>query len=181
MSAVVVRNPPGDTPTAPAPRRPDGGLYRFEMIFDGLARRAYADSATELCHELIAGYTDLDNETDQAAARIRYAVDTQVRLQAELVTNTQLADCTPNERDLLLGARHLPPQLDIWEADLPLVLVDTYYQPTGPLPRPTGRPRNGGTPDSNLIWLRPGDESELLASLAEAGVILFGELLAVGR
>ncbi len=54
----------------------------------------------------------------------------------------------------------------------PLVLVDVYYEPLGTLPRPRGRPRGGGPEGSNLIWLRPGDEAELVESLAELGFIV---------
>jgi hypothetical protein len=176
MSAVVIRNPSGPVP--PAPRKADGAVYRFEMLFDGLGYRAYADTATELCEELIAGYTAIDDEVAQAAARIQYAVGTQVRLQAELVDDEDaMTSTTPQEREILLGARHVPPALEVWEADVPLVLVDTYYQPLGRLPRPAGRPRGGGPPESNLVWLRPADEAELLTSLSEAGVIILGELL----
>ncbi len=64
----------------------------------------------------------------------------------------------------------------VWEADVPLVLVDSYYDPVGPLARPEGRPRGGGPEGSNLVWLRPGDEAELLESLADAGVVVISEL-----
>jgi excisionase family DNA binding protein len=53
-----------------------------------------------------------------------------------------------------------------------LVLVDVYYEPLGRLARATGRPRGGGPEGSNLNWLRPGDEAEMLESLAGAGLIV---------
>jgi hypothetical protein len=178
MTAVVIRNPRGPgAPPAP-PSRADGGEYRFEMLFDGLKYRGYADTVTELCEQLIAGYSEIDGQVAQAAARILYAVGVQVHLQAELTLDDEtLEQCTPAEQEVLLGSRHVPPEIDVWEADIPLVLVDVYYEPLGPLPRPTGRPRSGGEADSNLIWLRPADEAELLTSLAEIGVITLGERL----
>ena len=174
MSVVTRNSRGGIAPTVP--HRPDGTLYRFEMIFDGGRYRAYADTATELCEQLIDGYADLDDDVAQAAARIQHAVRAQVLLQAAIVAEADLSGCSSQERELLLGPRHVPPQLEVWEAEVPLVLVDSYYEPLGRLPQPRGRPRNGGTEDSNLIWLRPGDEAELLTSLADAGVLVISEL-----
>ena len=166
---IVTRNPRGAT-AVEAPRRPDGGLYRFEMIYDGLKYRAYADTATELCGLLIPGYAELEHDTEQAAARIQFAVGMQVQLQAAIATEADLEACSPAERELLLGPRHVPPAVASWEADVPLVLVDVFYEPVGELPRPAGRPRGGGEP--NLIWLRPSDEVELLSSLHRAGLVV---------
>ena len=173
--AVLTRNPrEGVAPEVP--QRSDGGLYRFEMIFDGGSYRAYADTVTELCEQLIPGYAELEDDVSQAAARIQHAVRAQVLLQAAIVADADLSGCSGAERELLVGPRHVPPAIEAWEADVALVLVDTYYEPLGRLPRPEGRPRGGGPPGSNLIWLRPGDEAELLASLADAGVVVASEL-----
>ena len=173
--AVVTRNPSADVPPE-VPHRPDGGLFRFEMIFDGGRYRAYADTATELCEQLIPGYAELADDVSQAAARIQYAVRAQVHLQAAIVAEADLSRCSAEEQELLLGPRHVPPVLEAWEADVPLVLVDSYYEPFGGLPQPQGHPRGGGAEGSNLIWLRPGDEAELLTSLADAGVLVLSEL-----
>ena len=162
----------------------DTQLYRFEMIFDGGSYRAYADTVTELCEQLIPGYAELEDDVSQAAARIQHAVRAQVLLQAAIVAEADLSGCSGAEQELLLGPRHAPPVIEVWQADVALVLVDTYYEPLGPVPRPlgrlparpVGRPRGGAPPGSNLIWLRPGDEAELLASLAAAGVVVVSEL-----
>lgn len=170
--AVVTRNPRADVPPE-VPHRPDGGgLFRLEMIFDGGRYRAYADTATELCEQLIPGYAQLADDVSQAAARITYAVRAQVHLQAAIVAEADLSRCSTEERELLLGPRHEPPVLEAWEAEVPLVLVDTFYEPLGRLPQPQGRGGEG----SNLIWLRPGDEAELLTSLADAGVLVLSDL-----
>ena len=171
MASVVVANAPEGADQA-VPRRADGSLYRFEMIFGGFAARVYADSITELCEHLIAGYAELDEDVAQAAARIQCAVRAQVHLQADIAAHYGTEGCTRAERELLLGSRHEPPTVGEWQPEVPLVLVDVYYEPLGPLPQPTGRPRGGGAEGSNLIWLRPGDEAELLESLAEAGLIV---------
>ncbi len=171
MASVVVANA-RDGADPSVPRRADGSLYRYEMIFAGFAARAYADSVTELCQHLVDGYAELDEDAAQAAARIQHAVGAQVQLQADIVAQHGTEGCTPAERELLLGSRHEPPAVAVWQPDVPLVLVDVYYEPLGPLPRPKGSPRGGGPEDSNLVWLRPGDEAELLESLTEAGLIV---------
>ncbi len=171
MASVVIANAQeGVDPSVP--RRADGSLYRYEMIFDGFAARVYADSVTELCEHLITGYAELEADVTQAAARIEHAVRAQVQLQADILAQHGTQGCTPAERELLLGSRHEPPVVGVWQPDVPLVLVDVYYEPLGTLPRPTGRPRGGGPEGSNLIWLRPGDEAELVESLAEVGLIV---------
>jgi hypothetical protein len=157
------------------PVKADGSYFRFELIHDGGKYRSYADSAGELCAALIEGYP-AGNAQEAAAARIRYAVSSQVSLQASIDAEENLSSCTTAERELLLGSRHVPPEPDVWEADVPLVLVDTYYRPLGELPRPEGRPRGGSGPDSNLIWLSPATEESLVRSLAEAGVVVLSEV-----
>ena len=59
----------------------------------------------------------------------------------------------------------------MWESIIPLVLVDAFYEPFSDLPRPVGRPRNGGAPDSNIIWLGFSDEVEFLLGLNRCGEI----------
>lgn len=172
---TTVRNTP-DGVVPEVPRRSDGTLYRFELIFDAGRYRAYADTLTELCEQLIAGYDGLEGDVAQAAARIAYAVRAQVHLQAAMVAEAGLASCTGEERELLLGPRHVPPAPSRWEAEVPLVLVDTYYQPLGEIPRPHSHPRSGGVPGSNLVWLCPADEASLVGSLAAAGVVVVSEL-----
>lgn len=172
---IITNSPRGDAP-AVAPTRPDGALYRFEMLFDASTRRVYADSLTELLAALIHDYLQLADDPQAAArARLQYAVRTQVRLQATIAAACDLSTLTDQERELLLGSRHQPPQLSAWSAPIPLVLVETYYQPYGPLPRPTPTPRDPSHLQPNLIWINPIDEAELLTSLHAAGQITLAE------
>jgi hypothetical protein len=170
----TVRNTRGNL-RPEVPLKADRSYYRYELIYDGAKYRAYADTISELCAVLIGDGYPGAGELEAAAARIRYTVSVQVGLQASFVGEQGLSSCTPAERELLLGPRHVPPRPGVWEADLPLVLVDTYYDPLGALPRPVGRPRGGGGADSNLIWLSPSTEESLLRSLAAAGVVVLSE------
>ncbi len=94
MASVVVANAPEGADQA-VPRRADGSLYRYEMIFGGFAARAYADTITELCEHLIAGYAQLDDDVAQAAARIQHAVRAQVHVQADIIAQHGMEGCTP--------------------------------------------------------------------------------------
>ena len=63
--------------------------------------------------------------------------------------------CSP---DKTVPSRQAP-----WQHPVPLVLIHTDYEPFTPLPRPGGR----------VISLRPAQEHDYLASLAEAGLIQY--------
>ncbi|GAA3090438.1 hypothetical protein GCM10020001_001930 [Nonomuraea salmonea] len=163
---VIVRNVPAARQPPAAPRHADGRPYLYEMIHAAGALRGYADEPAELVAMLIPGYGELGDDSGRAVARIRLALDVQVRLQAELAAG-RLGECGPEERAVLLGGRHEPPALAEWTAPVPLVLVTSFYLPEGTLPRPSG-------PEELQIWLDPADDWTLLTSLHAAGVITVG-------
>ena len=70
-----------------------------------------------------------------------------------------------DEEDLtaLLADKATPCSHVEWSHLVPLVLIDTDYEPYMP------RPRSGG----RVIYLRPAQEHDYLASLAEAGLIQY--------
>jgi hypothetical protein len=183
--AVLVRNPSSAQPPPAAPAGADGRPYRFEMIHAGGNRRGYADDPAELVAMLIPEYAEygehpehgehvalperpdyieLATDAERAVARVRLVLDMQVRLQAQLAAGRALDACTEAERAVLLGPRHEPPAPSRWEAPVPLVLISTFYEPTGPLPRPSG-------PAALQVWLDPADDWTLLTSLHTAGLI----------
>jgi hypothetical protein len=163
VSLVSVRNSRGWAQLDP-PTRPDGGLYHYELIYDGGKWRGYADTADELLEALIPGYPDLDSDA-RAAARLAHAVRTQVALQAQIVAATGLAGCADTETAVLLAARDTPPAPETWAAPVPLVLVTTFYTPTGELPAPAAADPAG------LIWIDPTSAETLLRSLHRAGAV----------
>lgn len=166
----IIRSPRGHRAPPVAPRRPDGGAYRFELIYDGANLRAYADKLEDLMEALIPGYGDLDGPA-RVVERLMLAVGAQVRLQAALCAELDMDACSPEEQDVLLGSREHPPAVQRWEAEVPLVLVESYYEPLGGLPRPESLPRGGGEPESNLIWIDPTSELSMLTSLSKAGLV----------
>jgi hypothetical protein len=164
MAVVYVRNVPRPAKVHP-PTRPDGTLYRFELIYDGGRWRGYADTTDELAAAIIPGYPDLD-PARQSEARLAYAVRTQVVLQAQLNVDIGLDGCREEEKELLLGDRSVPPAPDVWTAPVPLVLVTSFYAPAGDLAAPVGA---GGPP--NLVWIDPTSADTLIRSLSRAGAV----------
>ncbi|MEV0203062.1 hypothetical protein [Nonomuraea sp. NPDC050691] len=162
--AVVIRNTSvADRPPL-APAKGDGSLYRYEMIFAGGSLRAYADDPAELVAAFHPGYDTLETPEQRHEARLRAALDAQVRIQAELAADDPLEACSPEERAVLLGGRHVPPAPEEWTAPVPLVLVTSFYEPEGSLPRPRG-------PEELQVWLDPTDDWTLLSTLHAAGAI----------
>jgi hypothetical protein len=162
--AVIVRNTSSAEPPPAAPVKADGRPYRFEMIHAGGTLRGYADDSADLVAMLVPEYARPATDAERATARVRLALDLQVRLQAQLAAGHPLDACTEAERAVLLGGRHEPPAPARWAAPVPLVLVSTFYQPAGPLPRPSG-------PEELQVWLDPADDWPLLTSLHLAGLI----------
>ncbi|MCF6474050.1 hypothetical protein FAF44_37555 [Nonomuraea sp. MG754425] len=163
---MIIRNLSAAEPPPAAPVNAQGRPYRYEMIHAGGALRGYADEPAELVGMLVPGYTGLGADDERAAARVLLALDTQVRLQAQLAAG-RLGACGEAERAVLLGGRHEPPSPAHWTAPVPLVLVASFYRPAGTLPRPSG-------PAELQVWLDPADDWTLLTSLHTAGVITVG-------
>jgi hypothetical protein len=170
MGVIVPNRPEAEERLLEPPRRPDGTFYRFEMIADGGWSRFYDDDPNALLNFLIPGYLGL-NESDQLEARIRHAVDLQVRLQARINDFYNDARRTPDEHALLTGPRHIQPSVDEWISPIPLVLVDAFYIPFSEQPSPLSVAGDVLlTP--NLWWLRPArSPMDYLMSLHEVGLI----------
>jgi hypothetical protein len=158
-----VRNSTAGEPPPPPAVGPDGQPCRLEMIYAGGSWRGYADTPAELMSLLIEGYEDLP-PAEQTVARLRYAVDVHVPVQASLAAAGPMDACTPGEREVVLSPRDHPPEVPVWDAPVPLVLVSAFYAPAGPRLRPrAGR--------GEIVWIDPGSDGALLESLAAAGWI----------
>jgi hypothetical protein len=171
MSAVI-RNVSvaEDINTISVPTREDGSFYTFEMIADGGWSRYYDDTPTGLLNFLIPNYAAFP-EIRKLQARIRHAVDSQVRLQARLNVFFSAEGRTPEEHKLLVGPRHKQPTVSEWECLTPLVLIDAFYAPYTDTLAPTSSIADVAIPP-NLWWLRPAEsEMEYLRSLHETSLI----------
>jgi hypothetical protein len=165
MATARIANPRERTRLPAPPAAPDGHLFPYEMIYAGGSWRGYADEPGELLTLLIDSYADLDDDQARLRARIQYAVDVSVPLQADAAAEGDLDGCTGEQRAVLLAPRDVPPPVTEWAAPVPLVLVTSFYAPVGELPRPAAV--GGG----EITWIDPLTEESLLVSLYEAGWI----------
>jgi len=153
------------------PARPDGSPWPLLLVHGDTVTGA--DTATELLGHLIPGYTDLPDDDaghdDALWYRYESAVATAGELQETVIAaaaeNGEFDAATAGEEILtsLLSAKTVPYTGRVWLQSVPLVLIDTDYQPFTSRRRPGGR----------IIYVRPAQEHDYLASLAEAGVIQF--------
>ncbi|MHB8245517.1 MAG: hypothetical protein ACYDGN_09215 [Acidimicrobiales bacterium] len=169
---VVIPNTYGTTPPAP-PAREDGELYRFEMIYRHLELRAYADEARELLALLIPGYPELE----PAARRTREQHALAVQLQFQPVLTLQhpelLTDLTAAEWEVLNSDRSTQPAIERWDAQVPLLLIATGYEPYTSTPKPVDGKAGG---KQMILWLRPVEEESYLISLGESGWLFLAHL-----
>lgn len=170
MGLVVVRNNMEADGPVDVPVHEDGSGYRYCMYFHNYFDVAFADTETELLEALIPNYPHLD-ETGKAEQRILLAVAAANQVQAAILAETDLTDVTEEELNTLMAPRIAPSvQAEWWTCDVPLVVVETAYQPWTDVPRPaSGISDTADAP--NLLWLRPAEEEEFLTSLHEVGYI----------
>jgi len=153
------------------PVKPDGNWYRYELICHAGQTRCYADSPHELLTYLIDGYGDLTSAHEQGAARTRYAVDVQVRLQARVNATAPNVTTSSEEEAILFGGRADQPTVTTWATSVPLVLVDTFYVPHTDQPAPVSEIADVAAPP-NVWWLTPAaGEFPFLESLHNLGVV----------
>lgn len=180
MSVEVIRNSREADEAPLSPLHDDGTRYPYAMHFDGAKYIGFADSPTELLGLLIPGYADKDPQ-EQQIERIRLAITVQVAVQARINANTDpdvWESLSEAEQALLNGPRFEQPHGwgdpegmgDVWDAETPLVLVETGYQPYSDVDKPISGIADVTDPP-NIIWLRPVDEWEFLESLTNAGYI----------
>ncbi|GIG03147.1 hypothetical protein [Catellatospora citrea] len=164
--AIVIPSTP-DAP-GPTPRRPDGSLYRYELI-DAMGQwRAYADEPEALVGVLITDYAELD-DVARLAARISLAVHVRTMAQAHIIAAAGLAGCTADDIEVLRHDGQMPP-VTHWSAPVPLLLVEGFYQPIGDLPRPVAAGAG------EIIWIDPREDRDLLRSLHYLGWTILAEL-----
>lgn len=169
---VIVRNVSSAETlnTLKIPTRPDGTFYRFEMIADGGWSRCYDDSTEGLMNFLIPSYSTL-SASNKLTARIKHAVDVQVRLQARLNMFFMASPRTESEQTTLTSHRNTQPEITEWSCEVPLVLIDAFYRPYTEIPAPFSPISDVAIPP-NIWWLKPAEsELEYLRSLHEASLI----------
>lgn len=171
MSAVVLRNnTEGDGPIEP-PTHEDGRPYRYCMYFHGYSDVLFADEQEELIDGLIPGHNSMSEE-DAAYHRIRLAQAAAAQVQAEILAEVDPQTVSEEEWKTLTAPRGISqPRADWWTCEVPLVVVETGYEPFTDVPRPASGLSDGIADAPNLWWIRPAEEEDFLYSLHEVGYI----------
>lgn len=196
MPAVITPNSRKGEKSSEVPYKDDGEFFDFIMYFDGNSKIAYSDSPAELLELLIPGYSDMSEE-QRLDARLSRAINLQAVTQAQIVLSLSQDDKDQlkewelkalrgeyNDQDSYairgFWKENLPEetnpedvsegdQLDVWESQIPLVLIDAAYKPWSDIEPPLGNPEG-----SNIVWLKPVDEIDFLLSLTSINYITFG-------
>ena len=170
MAAVVLRNNVEADGPIVAPTHEDGTGYRYCLYFNGYATVAFADSYLDLLDALIPGYADLSEE-DAAFERIKLAGGVAAVVQAEILAQVDREDIADEDWAVLIAPRlGAQPRADWWTCEVPLIVVETGYEPFTDVPRPaSGLSAAADAP--NLWWIRPAEEEDFLLSLHEIGFV----------
>lgn len=167
------------------PAREDGESWPIVVAHigvDGSELLTFADTHTEVLGAFVAGYADLPDTPaghDQALfLRYNHAVAVATAVQGGLcdqASDAGLFNPADESEDVLtaLFTERDQPFLGVplrqggtnldWPHEVPLVLIDTHYEPFVDRPVPTGR----------IVWLRPVVENDYLQSLAETGTVRY--------
>lgn len=152
----------------PVPTKEDGTYYTYELIDSEAWTRVYGDSITEMLQYLIPNYSG------KYVERLNHAISMQVKVQAQILSFYLDVDVTDEEYEILMGPRHIQPQIQTWTSQVPLVLIDSFYKPYTEVNAPIG---NFIEKDDNLLWIQVGgSEQEYLKSLDYLGAIQFNIL-----
>lgn len=185
MATITFQNSRSADEPVEIPLREDGERFPFLMYWAGMERVTLADTVGELLAALIEGYQDLATAQERLVARIQHALHVQVTVQAEINAETEPEvwnALSEVERSVLSGTREPGRQPhgwaadpdgegDVWEASVPLVLVETGYAPHTDIPVPLSHEGDVADP-SNLLWLRTIEEWDYLVSLHHCGYLV---------
>ena len=169
---VIIQNIDFDTnmDSLAIPTRPDGKHYLYEMIYNKDGTRLYDDTIIGFLTHLIPGYKDF-NQEEKLKSRIQHAINIQINLQSQINLFFNNSHKTLEEEMILKNPNHLQPIVQGWSCQIPLVIIDAFYFPYSPTPRPYSEIEDIAIP-SNLWWLRPAEgEMEYLLSLHELSLI----------
>lgn len=170
MSIIVGKNNRAEDGPVVPPEHPEDREWPYCMYYrDGLMV-AFADTYKELLLALIPGYQNM-TEDEQVFHRIRLAQGAAAQIQGRILAQVDRNEISDAEWEVLVAPRgDSQPRADWWVSDIPLVVVETSYEPFTEVPRPAS---GVDSPDgeTNLWWVRPEEEEDFLISLHEVGFI----------
>jgi hypothetical protein len=170
MKAVLLPNSLDGNAVIP-PTHKDGRGYKYCMYFQDDSQVAFADSYLDLIDVLIPDYSQM-SEKERNYQRIHLAQAVALRTQNQVIGQYQPDDASPDEWAVLRAPRALSqPRADWWECKIPLIVVETGYEPFTDIPRPSSAFVPSESEMQNLWWIRPADEEDFLMSLHEVSYI----------
>lgn len=200
MVAIITANNRAsrDSVAPPPSLKDDGTPYAWRMFFENNRIIADSDNLDELIELLLPGYVSLTDEPTRLEARSYIAHNVQIQGKANILadlTQEQINDLKEWEINVLEwasedGIKSDPygwgdgtgtlgetnnEALDIWTADVPLLLVDTSYAPYTDVPAPLSKYGDYIDNVANLYWIRAASEETLLRTLSKLGFITFGK------
>lgn len=173
MARTIIENTLEGEAPPDAPLREDGTNYNYCMYVDDYSSIVFADTPEELLETYIPGYSEMD-EAERVYERIRFAQAASAAVQAQILFEEGVGekDVTGEEWAVLTAPRNLAqPRADWWTCEVPLVVVETAYEPYTTVPRPASALADGKGAAPNLLWVRPGEEEDFLVSLHEIGYL----------
>ena len=172
MATVLLRNnSEGDGTVTPPLHEDDDSGFQYCMYLPGNFDVAFADSYEDLLSILIPDYSNMKEE-EQVYQRIMLAQNAATRVQAEVLMEHDSSEVTKEEWEALNSPRSVvQPRADWWSCPIPLVVVETGYEPFTDIPRPASALSDGNAVSPNLWWIRPIEEEDFLISLHEVGYI----------
>lgn len=120
-----------------------------------------ANTMTDLVKEII-GHTYTPDEPERALiARFETLADLASKTQAIILNSLDnITSYTENQLTAALTDKRNPIPLNTWDADFPLILIATGYQPYTDLPRPKGE----------TLLLNPHTERSFLEAFTHLGL-----------
>lgn len=136
----------------------DGRLCKFAVRPRGGAA-VYAPTLPEVLSVVMDddGYAALP-PAQRLVTRQQFAVRLATQVQDALVGECATSD---HAASVLRASKDNPVNVQMWDQDVPLVLVDHVYWPNTAVFPPAGR----------VMWLRASDEYLFAVSLADAGLL----------
>lgn len=171
----VQRIRPGDLPRnhhgdQVAPLDSNGQPYRYAWHDQAAGELVYASTADDLLDEWIPGYLEA-TPVEQSRARAEHAVTARTHIVATIAAGLAPAELSNEQEGVLLVDLQDMPDVDRWDPQVPLVLLEGMYRPfTDRMPPLSGIDGDVVDP-SNILWLRHSTADGYLQSLARAGYI----------
>lgn len=166
-----------EEPLIPPRHAEDDTAFLYCVYLPGGTDIVFTDSYTELLDVLIPNYSQMDEDQQiikraELARSVAVEIQTQILIDEEYEFLINSGVVSDEELKTLKSPRDIePPQADWWKCQVPLVVVETDYEPFTDIPRPASALSDGNVVSPNLFWIRPVEEEDFVVSLYDAGFI----------